>query len=626
MLQAGIELQQAGQLKEAAEVFAQLRAAEPRSFEAWHLGGNMALLQGNPAEAAALYARALRLNPKSATLCTCLGVAHLALGDQTAAEKHLRAALRLEPRNAAIWDQLATLLSTAGRYDEAVTCHRQAVAFGPKSAQAWHGYGTTLSNLNLSAEALECERRAMAADPGYAPARRGYAVTLQKCHRVPEAVREYETILAQNPRQLEVQSHRLFALNYLADSTPASLFAAHQAYGELAEPQTTPPVLPNRPDPERRLRVAFFSADYREHSVAYFMEPLLRFIDREAFEIVIYSTCAKPDAVTARFRALAALWRDFPSQVENVIEPVIRGDAPDIAVDLGGHTGVSLLPLFARRLAPVQISYLGYPNTTGVRTMDYRFVDAITDPVGAADRFHTETLVRFAPTAWAYSAPVESPPPSPPPSLARGTVTFGSFNNFSKVTDETLGLWGRLLATVPGSRLLLKSTGLSDPGIAAQVQARLQHAGLPAERVELAGFKNTTAEHLAAYARIDIALDTHPYNGTTTTCEALWMGVPVVTMQGDRHAARVGASLLQAVGHPEWIAANQESYLAVATGLASDPARLTALRRTLRQELQHSVLLDHSGQAVRFGTALRACWRQWCAATRSQAKAVSSIL
>ena len=546
--QEGINLQAAGKQSEAADRFAQVRRHDPRNLDAWHLGGNCALLLGNPAEAAELYAQALRLNPKSATLATCLGVARMALGDPAGAEKHLRAAVRLEPKNAAIWDQLATLLSTAGRYEEAVTCHRQAVTFGPKSAQAWHGYGATLANLNLAAEALECERRAMAADPAYAPARRGYAVTLQKCHRVPEAVREFETILAQNPRLFDVQSHRLFALNYLAAATPAALFAAHQTYGALVESSAVAPVLANTPDPERKLRVAFFSADFRAHSVAYFMEPLLHHLDRSQFEISIYSTCARPDAVTARFRALAAHWRDFPSQVENVIEPIIRTDAPDIAVDLGGHTGLSLLPLFARRLAPVQISYLGYPNTTGLRAMDYRFVDAVTDPVGEADPFHTEKLVRFAPTSWTYAAPAESPAPSPPPSLNRGFITFGSFNNFSKVTDETLRLWSRLLSIVPNSRLLLKSTGLADAVISAQVRARIQQAGLPADRVELAGFKSTTAEHLASYAQIDLALDTHPYNGTTTTCEALWMGVPVISLQGDRHASRVGASLLQAVG------------------------------------------------------------------------------
>jgi len=543
-------------------------------------------------------------------------VAHLALGDQTGAEKHLRAALRLEPKNAAIWDQLATLLSTAGRYDEAVTCHRQAVAFGPKSAQAWHGYGTTLSNLNLSAEALVCEQRAMAADPGYAPGRRGYAVALQKCHRVHEAVHEYEAILSGNPHQLEVQSHRLFALNYLAEASPAALFDAHRAYGELAEAGVTAPIFSNPPESERKLRVAFFSADLREHSVAYFLEPLLQHLDRNQFEILIYSTCARPDAVTTRFRALASTWREFPSQVENVLEPLIRADAPDIAVDLGGHTGISLLPLFARRLTPVQISYLGYPNTTGLRAMDYRLVDAFTDPPGDADRLHTEKLVRFAPTAWAYSAPSASPLPADPPSVSCDHVTFGSFNNFSKVTDATLILWSHLLTAVSRSRLSLKSTGLADPAIAARIRDRLQRAGLPGDRVDLSGFTATTASHLAAYSQLDIALDSHPYNGTTTTCEALWMGVPVVTLQGDRHASRVGASLLHAVGHPEWIAGSQDDFISIAARLASDPARLTALRGNLRPELQRSVLMDHAGQAARFGTALRDCWRNWCATIR----------
>ncbi len=614
LLQEGTDLQATGKLREAAESFARVRQQEPRDSAAWHLGGNIALLQGNPAAAAELYARALRLNPKSAVIATCLGVAHLALGQTGEAEKHLRTALRLEPKNAAIWDQLATLLSSTGRYEEAVTCHQQAVTIGPKSAQAWHGYGATLANINQTAQALACEQHAIAADPAYAPARRGYALTLQKCHRVPEAVHEFEVLLAQNPRQLELQSHRLFALNYLAASTPASLFAAHQAYGAIAESSVTPAVFTQTPDPERKLRVAFFSADFREHSVAYFMEPLLQHLDRSQFEIIIYSTCARPDAVTTRFRALADLWLDCPSQVENVIEPIIRADQPDIAVDLAGHTGNSLLPVFARCVAPVQINYLGYPNTTGLRAMDFRFVDALTDPPGDSDRYHTETLVRFAPTAWAYSAPTSAPAATPPPSLSRGRVTFGSFNTFSKVTDEMLGLWARLLAMVPGSRLLLKSIGLTDPAIVTLVQARMQRTGLARERVDFAGLKTTTAEHLAAYSQVDIALDPSPYNGTTTTCEALWMGVPVVTLQGDRHASRVGASLLHAIGHPELIAESEESYLTLAANLAADPARLTSLRENLRADMQRSVLMDHAGQAARFGTALRECWRQWCAA------------
>ena len=361
------------------------------------------------------------------------------------------------------------------------------------------------------------------------------------------------------------------------------------------------------------MRVALFSADFREHSVAYFLEPLLRGLDRNQFALQLFNLGAKPDAVTERFRRLASVWRDCPSQIESVLEPMIRAEAPDVAVDIGGHTGQSLLPLFARRLAPVQISYLGYPNTTGLAAMDYRLVDGTTDPVGIADPWHSERLVRFAPTAWSYAVPADAPAPAPPPCLGNGIVTFGSFNNFSKVTDQLLHLWADLLDAVPGSRLLLKSVGLSDPGIGAQVRDRLRVAGLPNERVDLAGVTATTSEHLAAYARIDIGLDTMPYNGTTTTCEALWMGVPVVTQAGDRHAARVGASLLQAVGHPEWIAADAASYVRIAAELASDPVRLAALRSKLRTNMQDSILLDHPGQSARFGRALIDCWKNWCA-------------
>lgn len=609
-IQDGLSLQQKGRLPDAAAIFAQIRAVAPQNFEGWHLGGNMALLQGNPAAAAELYARAVRLNPRSAVAATCLGVARMAMGDFPGAEPHLRTAVRLEPRNAEIWNQLATLLSTASRFDEAVKCHRQAVTFNPKSAQAWHGYAATLANQNIAAEALDCEKRALAIDPNYAPARRGYATTLQKCHRIPEAVKEYDALLAQNPRQFDVQSHRLFALNYLSESTPASLFTAHQAFGALFETVPHPPAFTGVRDSARKIRVAFFSADFREHSVAYFMEPLLRLLDRSHFDILLYNFCTKPDVMTNHLRGLASLWRDFPSNVENVVEPVVRGDAPDIVVDLGGHTGHSLMPLFARRLAPVQISYLGYPNTTGLSAMDYRLVDETTDPAPEADAFATEKLIRFSPCAWAYTPPATAPNPSPPPCLKNGYITFGSFNNFSKVTDEMLGVWSQLLAEVPGSRLLLKSVGLADPAIIAQIQERMRRLGVPIDRVELSGARATTAEHLAAYSLIDIALDTVSYNGTTTTCEALFMGVPVVTMRGNRHAARVGASLLQTVGHPEWIAESRDDYRKIAADLASGPAELESIRKKLRNDLSQSLLMNHAEQAARYGAALRHCWQR----------------
>jgi predicted O-linked N-acetylglucosamine transferase (SPINDLY family) len=286
------------------------------------------------------------------------------------------------------------------------------------------------------------------------------------------------------------------------------------------------------------------------------------------------------------------------------LEPVLLGDQLDILIDLAGHTERNRLPLLGRRLAPVQATYLGYPNTTGLRTMDYRLVDAVTDPVGEADDRCTERLLRFAPTAWCYAPPADAPLPSPGPAARGEGVAFGCFNNFSKVTDEMLAVWARILAGVPGSRLVLKGFGLGEGALRAAALARAAAAGIDPLRIELLGRTVGQAEHLAAYARVDIALDTFPYHGTTTTCEALWMGVPVVTLAGDRHSSRVGISLLESVGHGEWVASDWTTYVSKAADLAGDAVRLGALREALREEVRRSALSDHAGQSDRFAAAL----------------------
>jgi len=260
----------------------------------------------------------------------------------------------------------------------------------------------------------------------------------------------------------------------------------------------------------------------------------------------------------------------------------------------------------------VQIAYLGYPDTTGLPAMDYRFTDAIADPPGDADRFATESLIRFAPTAWCYAPPADSPAVAPAPCLRRGAVTFGCFNNPAKITDTMIGLWARVLRAVPDARLRLKGAGLEKPAQRAEFAARFAPHGLAADRCEFSGRTATNAGHLACYGEIDIALDTAPYNGTTTTCEALWMGVPVVSLKGDRHMARVGASLLAAAGHSDWAAATADAYVERAVALAADPARLDELRSKLRDDLRGGPLLEHAGQAGAFGEALRATWTAWC--------------
>jgi predicted O-linked N-acetylglucosamine transferase (SPINDLY family) len=253
---------------------------------------------------------------------------------------------------------------------------------------------------------------------------------------------------------------------------------------------------------------------------------------------------------------------------------------------------------------------LGYPNTTGLPAIGYRLVDGLTDPEGESEAFATEKLLRFSTCAWAYEPPLDAPEPRMTDPSA--PITFGSFNNFLKASADTLSAWARLLERVPGSRLLIKSPYLEDPEVSGSVREKLAAAGIATDRMELLGFFASPAEHLAAYSRVDVALDTVPYNGTTTTCEALWMGVPVVSLAGDRHAARVGLSLLTAVGHADWVVETHEAYIEKAVALAGDCPLRESLRQTLRQDVSNSPLLDHAAQAEQFEAALRHAWGEWC--------------
>jgi predicted O-linked N-acetylglucosamine transferase (SPINDLY family) len=613
LLQEAVAHHRAGRLDQAEAFYRRVRAAQPNHFDALHLSGMIALQQGRAPAAVELLSRAHRASPKNAVCALRYGLALIASGRSLEAEPVVRLATQLDPDRPEAWDNLAYCLKTQDRLREAIECHQRAVALKPDFAVGWYNYGLTLSLHGDIAGALCCHERALAADPAYANGHYGRAQALQQAHRIDEAIAAYGRFLALQPGHHEARSYRLFALNNVDALTREELFAEHAAYGR-AVGEFPVPQFPNAPGPERRLRVAFLSPDLRAHSCAFFIEPLLRHLDPAQFEIYLYHDHFREDEVSQRLRGHAAVWRRFVGLMGPQVEQIIRADAPDILVDLAGHTGMTnRLPLFARHLAPVQVTYLGYPNTTGLPAMQYRFTDAIADPAGEADAFATEKLVRFAPTAWAYEPPEFAPEPNAPPCATGKPVTFGCFNNLTKFTDAQFRVWARLLAAVPDARLVFKGRGLSDEAVRERYFGRFAAAGLPLERVELLERTAETKDHLALYHRVDIALDTFPYNGTTTTCEALWMGVPVVAVLGDRHAARVSASLLTAVGHPEWIAADTDDYVRLAAELAADPARLAHLRANLRGEMVSSALLDHAGQAALFGEALRACWREWCA-------------
>lgn len=646
-VQTALALHQRGDLAEAARLYDEVCRNAPRLFDGWHLSGALAFQQGRTTEAVERLQRARRIDPTSAPNKLFLGMALADLGQFAEAEKPLRAALEKFPEQGEGWLNLARCARALGRpAEDAIASLRRAIAVQPDRAATHEELGELLvateglaaaephfrrateldpelacawTNLGLALidapgrfnESFACLDRAIAADPMNSEARAGRALALLHAYRQEDAANDYETALVLDPNNLRVLSAHAMLSNYLANRAPAAVFATHAEFGR-AVPATVDTQRRNW-EPERRLRVGIVSPDLREHPVATFFEPLLQHLDRSQFDVVLFHNDSRTDAVSERLKSHASGWRNLHGISDDEAAALIAQDVPDVLVDLAGHSAGNRLPLFARRLAPVQLTYLGYPNTTGLAAMDFRFTDAIADPAGEADRLASERLVRFAATAWSYLPPAEAPAVAERPVDPDRPISFGSFNNFTKVTDDVLRTWAGILAAVPGSRLVLKSRYFDEPGVATTIRARLRAAGMDDERVELLAPQPGIASHLENYGGIDIALDPFPYNGTTTTCEAMWMGVPVVTLAGDRHAARVGCSLLTAVGHPEWIAASTEDYIRLAAGLASDRSALARFRSGLRAEMQASPLLDHAGQAARFGAALRECWQQRCA-------------
>ncbi len=603
-LNEGVAHHQAGRLERAEAIYRQVAAAAPRVPVVFEMWGRLAEQAGRYEEAVQHYRRAQTLEPLSAPRAIQLASALLAVGRAGEGEKLLRDLAAKQPKSADAVNALGFLLKAQGKVAEALPCHARAVALNPRLVEGWYHFGHALATAGRNFDALPRYEQALALRPDFLPARFGRAQALQKCYRLPEAVAEYRTVLQAQPGHHDARSCLLFALQNDATVSREALLAEHRAYGRTLPAAAPLPIAD--PDPARRLRVGIVSPDLRTHSCAYFLEPLLRHLDREAFEVFLYHDHALEDAVSARLKTLAHAWRNIALQPHAAVERAIRADQLDVAIDLAGHIGNSIrLPVFARRIAPVQITYLGYPDTTGVPAMDYRFTDGIADPEGEADAFATEKLVRFSSTAWCYQPPEDAPPVEPPPAQGGAPVTFGCFNNPTKFTDPLFAAWGRILAAVPGSRLLLKGRDLDAGPVREALLQRMERQGIPIARVELLPRTVGTAEHLALYHRIDVALDTFPYNGTTTTCEALWMGRPVVTLRGDRHASRVGASLLAAVGRTEWVGTSIEAYTAVAIQLGRQSPRPTFSRE---QIFSGSDLQNHRGQAQAFARALRSCW------------------
>jgi predicted O-linked N-acetylglucosamine transferase (SPINDLY family) len=445
--------------------------------------------------------------------------------------------------------------------------------------------------------ALGAYRAALALDPAALDAQLGLGNVMVDLWMPGDAVAAYERALEIAPHSTGIRSAVLFHRHYAARVDAGKLFEAHRQAGAqlMAKAGNASPARPQLPPLQgRRLRIGYVSPNFSRHSVGYFIEPVIRHHDREKFEIFCYYAHDKSDDTTARLRTRADHWRDIPQTDGAEFAQMVRADGIDVLVDLAGHSKSNRLAGFAHRPAPLQITWLGYPDTTGLPVMDARITDAIADPVPQSDAFNSERLLRIAGGFLCYQPPSDSPPVGVNIN-APSVVVFGSFNNIAKLTAGTLRLWCEILDAIPGSRLVLKSASLNFTETADRVIEAFEQFGIAGGRIDIRGWVARREQHLALYEGIDIALDTYPYNGTTTTCEALWMGVPVVTRAGDTHMSRVGASLLHAAGLDDLVTHDGTDYVETAVALAGDEARRRELRSILRQRLEQSTLLDHAG-------------------------------
>ena len=565
---------------------------------------------GRFADAEQLYRAILQQHPDEPNGLYLLGRLALRFGHLVGAEQLLRRATQGAPDVAEWHNDLGVALRAAGRFAEAAEAFSAAIALKGDLVEAVSNLSACHGERGAFAEAAAVAERAIALAPDHAGAHNNLGNSLSRQGRTAEAVAAYRRAVELEPAAARAHSNLLLEQNYLPDVDPAAMFAEHLAFGRKFPPPENVR-FPNRRDPNRRLRVGYVSADFRQHSVGYFIDAALDKHDRNAFEVYCYSDVVAPDALTQRMQSRPLTWREINGVPNDAVEQLIRRDQIDILVDLAGHSARNRLPVFARRAAPIQVSYLGYPATTGLASMDYRITDSQVDPPGEADRFSVEKLIRLDPCAWCFR-PHEPHPPSPPPRAGDRPITFGTFNAIPKLNDPLIATWAEILRAVPDARLLIKSLALGDAPTAERIGAQFASRGVAAERLELRGHTNDPTQHLAAYADLDMALDTFPYNGTTTTCEAMWMGVPVVTLAGRAHAGRVGVSLLAVVKLEELIAPNREGYVEIAVNLARDAGRLAVLREGLRKRTLSSPLMNGFDFARRLEAAYRAMWRQWC--------------
>jgi predicted O-linked N-acetylglucosamine transferase (SPINDLY family) len=553
-------------------------------------------------DAKIIYQLILDTQPDHADAMFYIGAAMHQAGDSAQGVEQMKRAAQLNPRSVAYNYNLGLVYEAIGDMPAAIACYRQVIA-NDRGGQ-WHcTLAKQLTDAGQLDDAIEFAREALTL---LAPHARGIAhnqlanaLTLKG--ELTEAIANFQIAISLEVENAMMNSNYVFTLNYVGQPDLTAIFQEHKKFGDKFE-SFVPRMYVNPlqakagasafTNSKRRLRIGYVSPDFNDHAVGKFIEPVLATHDTNKFELFCYYNKSRVDDATKRMQSAVANWRMTADMSDDELARMIQADAIDILVDLSGHTGLNRLLVFARKPAPVQATWIGYPNTTGLSTMDYRITDAFADPIGATEALHTEKLVRMPECFSCFKPPSNAPHVSALPAVSRGTITFGSFNNFAKITPEVMRVWIAILARVPGSRLVLKNWCLDNDRMKTFMLEAFARCGATTGQVELWNPNTSNVDHLNCYNSIDIGLDPFPYNGTTTTCDALWMGVPVITLAGVSHVGRVGVSQMSNLGLQELIARDTDHYVDIAVALANDVPRLAALRGAMRARMSASPLMD----------------------------------
>lgn len=607
IVRIAFENYQNGNLTKAEEYLRKAIALQPDNAELYNNMGLVLQGMGKIDEAVEHFQKAISLNPNLADAHYNLGNIFREKGDIDKAIDCYQKAIQLDNENYDAYVNLGIALKERGDLDEAIMSYQKALNLNPENADAYVNLSIVLKEKGHLQEAINSCNKALNFDPenAYAFINMGNAYLYQGKHEDAEEC--FRNALIKSSNLSIAYSNLLCSLNYNPAYACENIFIEHKRFSEIFE-KVEPHKIPEKKYKRntKKIKIGYVSPDFRQHSVFYFIEPVLTSHNHKKFEVYCYSNVSSADDKTRHIQKYVDKWRNIVGMPDELVAQNIRNDGIDILIDLAGHTGGNRILLFTHKPTPLQISWIGYPATTGLKAMDYKIVDSYTDPMGKTEKYYTERLLRMNDCFLCYMPDRDAPDVSLLPALKQGHITFGSFNNFAKINRDVVRVWSQILKAVDNSHLILKSFSFLDEETRRYAINMFADEGIEEERVELLPPVPSIKEHLNLYRMIDIALDTFPYNGTTTTCEALYMGVPVISLAGKCHAGRVGISLLSNVGLKEFIAQSEGEYIEIALKISGDIQRLRDLRFSLREMMLHSPLMDAKG----FTLILEKCYEE----------------